>query len=185
MSKKSLAGEIKEPSKVKGFFIDLIKDILFSIAVVAMVAAVLYAYSGIWPPMVSVDGRSMLPNMIQGDLIIIRSVDKAGIVAYNDATGNGYMMFNNYGDVIVYRPMGDVSHTPVIHRAMYWVEEGEPMWNDGPPAPHSGYITQGDNNYLYDQSSTISPGQPVKKEWIIGVSQFRLPYLGMIKSKLG
>jgi signal peptidase len=67
---------------------------------------------------------------------------------------------------------------------MYHVEEGEPMWKDGPPAPYAGYITKGDNsetNPSYDQQGSISPLQPVKKEWIIGVARFyRVPLLGCI-----
>ncbi len=94
-------------------------------------------------------------------------------------------MFNQYGDVIVYRPFGEAARTPVIHRAMYYVNESEPMWPGGPPAPHSGYITQGDNNFLYDQSSGISQNQPVKPEWIIGVAEIRIPYLGWLRSLVG
>ncbi len=58
------------------------------------------------------------------------------------------------------------------------------MWADGPPAPHAGYITKGDNpgtNPLYDQQGDISYLQPVNKEWMIGVARFqRIPLLGYI-----
>ncbi|MCD1295314.1 S26 family signal peptidase [Methanocella sp. CWC-04] len=184
MEKKGLSGASNGDGK-KSFWIELLKDIVFSLVVVALIAGFLFAYSGIWPPMVSIDGKSMLPNMKQGDLVIIRSLDKVNVVTYEEGQYNGYKMFNNYGDVIVYKPLGDKSNTPVIHRAMYWVDEGQPMWRGGPPAPHSGYITQGDNNFLYDQSSSISPGQPVKPEWILGVSEFRIPYLGLVRARLG
>lgn len=67
---------------------------------------------------------------------------------------------------------------------MYYVEKGEPMWADGPPAPHAGYITKGDNpktNPLYDQQGSISAYQPVKKEWVIGVARFyRVPFVGYV-----
>jgi len=67
---------------------------------------------------------------------------------------------------------------------MYYVEEGEPMWDRGPPAPYAGYITKGDNirtNPSYDQQGDISYLQPVKKDWIIGVARFyRIPILGYI-----
>lgn len=164
---------------------ELIKDILFSIILLITLAALLYAYAGVWPPMVSVEGKSMLPNMKQGDLILIQGLSHKDVTTRNNATGDGYKMFNQYGDVIVFSPMGDGARTPVIHRAMYWVNQGQEMWPNGPPAPHSGYITQGDNNFLYDQSSPVSPNQPVKPEWVLGVAKHRIPYLGMIRSKIG
>ncbi len=167
------------------FWKELLKDILFALAVVFVMAGTLFIYSGTWPPFVTVDGQSMLPNLRQNDLIVIKSADRASVTTHSESLSNGHRMFNEYGDVIVYRPLGDSSRTPVIHRVMYFVNEGEPMWPGGPPAPHNGYITQGDNNYLYDQSSGISQNQPVKPEWIIGVAEIRIPYLGWLRSLLG
>jgi signal peptidase len=168
-----------------GFWKELLKDILFALAVVLVMVGMLFAYAGIWPPFVTVDGQSMLPNMRQNDLVIIKGLDRATVTTYNQSLNNGHRTFNEYGDVIVYRPFGDSTRTPVIHRAMYYVNESEPMWPGGPPAPHNGYITQGDNNFLYDQSSGISQNQPVKSEWIIGIAEFRIPYLGGLRSLLG
>lgn len=164
---------------------EVAKDFAFAAVVVLAVAGLLYVYTGMWPPLVTVDGRSMLPNLKQNDLIVIRGLDRVNVTTYMNALPEGYKMFNDYGDVIIYRPDGDVNKTPVIHRAMYWVQEGQPMWPGGPLAPHSGYITQGDNNFLYDQSSPISQGQPVKNEWIVGVSEYRIPYLGWVRSLAG
>jgi signal peptidase I len=132
--------------------------------------------------MVSVDGSSMYPNLRPGDLILLRGADRVHITPGCDAAGKSHTMFNGYGDVIVYIPMGDRSRTPVIHRAVCWVSEGQAMWPNGPKAPHSGYLTLGDNNFFYDQSTSISPDEPVRPEWVIGVSQLRIPYLGMLRS---
>ena len=160
----------------------LLKDALFTLAVVLVLAGGLYLYAGVWPPMVSVDGSSMYPNLKAGDLVIMRGLDRVNVTTFGDAIDKGYTMFNNYGDVIVYTPMGDRNLTPVIHRAVSWVEGGQPMWPGGPKAPHSGYITLGDNNYFYDQSTSISPDEPVKPEWILGVPQARIPYLGLLRN---
>jgi signal peptidase I len=106
------------------------------------------------------------------------------IVTNEDGQQSGYKMFENYGDVILYHPYGQEDATPIIHRAMYWVEAGQPMWEGGPPAPHAGYITKGDNvvtNSHFDQEGQISYQMPVKPEWIIGTAQFRIPYLGYIR----
>ena len=162
----------------------LLKDTLFVIAVVLILAGGLYLYAGVWPPLVSVDGTSMYPNLKAGDLIVLRGLDRVNVTTGADSIDKGYTMFNGYGDVIVYMPMGDRNLTPVIHRAVTWVEEGRPMWPGGPAAPHSGYLTLGDNNFFYDQSTSISPDEPVKPEWILGVPRLRIPYLGMLRTIL-
>jgi len=167
------------------FWKGLLKDVVFALAVVVVMAGALFAYAGTCPPFVTVDGQSMLPNLRQNDLIIIKGLDRTGVETYNSSLSDGHKMFSDYGDVIVYHPYGDPTKVPVIHRAMYWVNESEPMWPGGPPAPHAGYITQGDNNFLYDQSSSISEDQPVKPEWIIGVAEVRVPYLGWLRSLIG
>ena len=45
---------------------------------------------------------------------------------------SGYKSFEDYGNVILYRPYGQEGVTPIIHRAMYRVEAGEPMWERRP-----------------------------------------------------
>jgi signal peptidase len=159
-------------------------DIVLAVALIALACGALYAYAGVWPPMVSVGGTSMYPNLKNGDLVILRGLDRVGVVTGIDAINASYEKFGGYGDVIVYSPMGNRSVTPVIHRAIYYVQTGQPMWPDGPAAPWDGYITLGDNNFLYDQSSSISPDSPVRPAWIMGVSQLRLPFLGLVRSLL-
>ncbi len=162
----------------------IMKDVAATLALVLILTGALYAYTGVWPPMVSVEGTSMYPHMRAGDLVIVRGVDRAAVTTSFDAVASDYKKFDGYGDVIVYSPMGNRSRVPVIHRAAYWVDEGLPMWPGGPRAPHSGYITLGDNNFFYDQSTSISPDEPVRPEWILGVSQFKIPYLGLLRAYL-
>jgi len=38
---------------------------------------------------------------------VLRGLDRAGVVPGCDAISRGYYVFNGYGDVIVYSPMGD------------------------------------------------------------------------------
>jgi len=160
----------------------ILKDIAITMAMVLILVGILYAYAGVWPPLVSVDGMSMYPNFQSGDLVVLRGLDKVPVHTGSASVNDSYKKFNGYGDVIVYSPMGNRSLVPVIHRAIYWVNSGEPMWPGGPAAPHAGYITLGDNNYFYDQSTSISPDEPVRPEWILGVSQFKIPYLGSLRS---
>ena len=163
---------------------DTAADLALAVAIIGLICGALYAYAGVWPPMVSVGGTSMYPNLKSGDLVIVRGLDRVGVISGRDAINSSYEKFDGYGDVIVYSPMGNRSITPVIHRAIYYVQAGQPMWPDGPAAPWDGYITLGDNNFLYDQSSSISPDSPVRPAWILGVSQIRLPFLGMVRSLL-
>jgi signal peptidase len=159
-----------------------LKDLVVMLALVVVVCGALYLYAGIWPPLVSVEGTSMYPHMQDGDLVVLRGLDRVHVSTSNVAVNDDYRKFNGFGDVIVYIPMGNRTRVPVIHRAIYWVDQGQPMWPEGPLAPHGGYITLGDNNFFYDQSTSISPDEPVKPEWILGVSQYKIPYLGLLRA---
>ena len=159
-----------------------IKDVAFSLAVVLVVALALYLYAGVWPPMVSVNGLSMYPDLQNGDLVFIQGLDRGAVQTYDNSTSTGYSTFNELVNVIVYDPYGNTSRPYVIHRAIAWVNAGQPMWQGGPLAPHSGYITLGDNNHgVYDQAATnICLDQPVEPQWIVGVARFEIPYLGYL-----
>ncbi|HEY3274331.1 MAG TPA: S26 family signal peptidase [Methanocella sp.] len=167
------------------FIYELATDILLALVIVVAVSGLLYAYAGTWPGIVSVVGDSMHPHMHNGDLVLLQGLERTSVVTSVAANLTGdHNTYSLPGDVIVYRPLGRTDVKPVIHRAMYWVNESEPMWPGGPAAPASGYITLGDNNGgRLDQSygSGICPLQPVRKEWIIGVAKFNVPYLGHIR----
>lgn len=143
-----------------------------------------FAATGTWRLGFTVESGSMKPNMHPGDLIIVVAPHRTSIVTYEEGKLLDHSSFNEYGDVIVYRQNGLSSATPLIHRVMYWVEEGEEM-PEGKPAPHAGYITKADNNPSYDQQSlrvVVDPRvvmvEPVKPEWVIAVAKARVPYLG-------
>jgi len=92
-------------------------------------------------------------------------------------------------------PDGNAAQTPIIHRAMLWIEEDENWYDradrryiDGAencdelehcPAPYSGFITLGDNNGAYDQVGPQSA--PVRPEWVVGTAELRIPYLGHVR----
>ncbi|TGC09005.1 signal peptidase I [Methanolobus halotolerans] len=168
------------------FYVSLTRDILSVFIAVLIFASFSQVVFGMWTPMVAVESGSMEPHMKVGDIVFIKSIDRTEIVTYSEGM-NEYTSFGTYGDVILYKPYGKEGVTPIIHRAMYHVEEGEPMWEDGPEAPHSGYITKGDNrqtNRYYDQQGQVSYLLPVKEEWVIGVAQYRIPYLGYLRLML-
>ncbi len=179
-----LREDIRKFKESDNFWIGLLRDFLFVAAVVAIFSSVSYTALGLWTPMVAVESGSMIPHIQIGDIIFVESIDRTEIITYEDGKNSDYTSFDDYGDVILYRPYGKGGGTPIIHRARYYVEKGEPMWNGGPAAPHAGYITKGDNtrtNPSFDQQGSISYNQPVKKEWVIGKARFkRIPLLGCI-----
>jgi len=185
-------------------------DLVSSVAIVAVIGALLFTASGIWPPMVAVESPSMEPTLERGDLVFVMEADRfpgpnaheTGVVTAWGAEGTGYTKFGGPGDVIVFEPDGNEQDTPVIHRAMFWVEAGEnwldkadPRYLQGNsvcergssgnripncPAPHDGFITKGDANPSYDQVSGIA-NNPVKPKWVIGTAEMSVPYLGNIR----
>ena len=177
----SLIEKIKKFYHSDCFWAGLFRDVIFVLVVVAIFSSASQVIFGLWTPMVAVESESMVPHIQIGDIIFMESFERTGIITQKDGKQSGYTSFDDYGDVILYKPYGREDKTPIIHRAMYYVEKGEPMWNGNPPAPHAGYITKGDNNPSYDRKGSISYLQPVKKEWIIGVARFsRVPILGCV-----
>ncbi len=183
------------------------RDLVSSVGLVVLIALVLFAVSGVWPPLVAVESGSMEPNMERGDMIFVvaddrfvgdGNVDGTGVVTYEGGAETGHMTFGDPGDVIIFRPDGSETATPVIHRAHMWVEADE-NWVEGAdpfltnglscaevttcPAQHDGFITHGDANGGYDQLSMEDGARTdvVKPEWVEGKAQYRIPWLGHIR----
>lgn len=186
--------------KTKNTLYEIGMNIFHFLIVFTIIIIIPYTMSGIWPPFVSIMSGSMEPNINTGDLIYTIDNERytddskyAGVYTMEDKERKS---FNEYGDVIVYYPDGDKTRTPVIHRAAFYVEEGDNWVGDADsdiiinscsevkncPAPNKGFITIGDDNSFYDQSSDIS--RPVKEEWIHSRANNRVPYLGIIRNFL-
>ncbi len=181
MGLKNIVKYFKESDS---FFAGLLRDLIFVLTVVVIFASVSKIALGLYTPMVAVESGSMIPHIQIGDIIFVESINRTEIITNEEGKKMNYLSFDEYGDVILYKPRGIEGVTPIIHRAMYYVNESEPMWPGGPLAPHAGYITKGDNsrtNAAYDQQGSISHLQPIKKEWVIGKAKFgRVPLLGCI-----
>ena len=188
--------------------VSITRDLALSISVVLVIAMILFASTGVWPPLVAVESDSMEDQIMTGDLVLIVEPDRfahddaipgTGIVPAETADESGYERFDRPGDVIIFAPNGDRGTTPIIHRAIFWVEEGED-WIDKAdpahlagasscdeitncPAPNDGFITHGDNNGIYDQVRGDS--KPVKPEWVNARAQYRVPWVGNIRLYLG
>ena len=179
-----------------------IREMLSSAAVVLAIGLVLFAVSGVWPPMVAIESGSMEPNMVKGDLVFVTepgrfapdaATNQVGVVTYKRGQEADYSAFGNPGSVVVYQQPGRIG-SPIIHRARFHVEDEENWYDQADknhiradncaeltncPAPHAGFITKGDANSQYDQANGIAP--PVKAEWVTGVARLRAPYLGWVR----
>jgi len=194
-------------SGVRTFVVDVVSSAL----AVLLVGALLFAVSGVWPPMVAIESPSMTPHMKTGDLVFVMDEERfpgdgavagTGVVTLHSGRESGYEKFQRPGDVIVYKPDGSESATPIIHRAMFYVEAGENWYDKADrqsigrysecgettdaalptcPAPHAGFITKGDANGGYDQAQANPLSGPVKPEWVVGTAEVRVPKLGCIR----
>lgn len=188
-SPPSKPGLIEQFRESQNPLVAIARDVLWAVAVVGVIAVVLFLVSGTWPAVVAIESESMVPNMNVGDLVFVVAPDRFGdLQTWEEGQVSGYMKYGEYGDVIIYRPNGADSVHPIIHRAMMRVEAGETVdtlngLNLGYTAPHGGYITWGDNNPVPDQVVAY-PGlgklEPVKEEWIVGKALFAIPVLGYL-----
>jgi len=183
-------------------FAAYLRDIVGSAGAVALVGLLLFSVSGVWPPLVAIESPSMEPHIGEGDLVFVMEEERfAGPNAQDGVVtaerGERYVRFQQPGDVIVFAPDGERERTPVIHRAMFYVEAGEDWYSRADPdavggadnctelahcpTNYSGFITKGDNNAHYDQVGGDPISGPVRAEWVIGTAEWRVPLLGEIR----
>lgn len=189
---------LKTDDRVIAYSREVVGDLL----VVVVVVLLLFGVSGVWPPLVAAETESMEPQISEGDLLFVMeeqrfsppfAVRETGIVTYLNGKKHGYRKFGDYGDVIVFQPRG-VVRDAVIHRAHFWVNDSENWFDEANesylsgdsceeipncPAPHSGFITKGANNELYDQANGVTP--PVRPSQIHATAEIRIPYLGYVQ----
>jgi len=107
------------------------RGFLIVIVLVLLVIGSLVLYSGAWPPLVVVESRSMQHSSTEsyigtidtGDMVILKKLGNTGeIRTYLDSLSDGYQTYGEYGDVVIYRPFGSNSITPIIHRSLLRME---------------------------------------------------------------
>ncbi|MDX8551759.1 tetratricopeptide repeat protein [Methanospirillum sp. J.3.6.1-F.2.7.3] len=190
---KSIQKTAKKEPQIKKIITSIFLFCIFFILLQWFIGLGIYLIGGVWPSIVVMEAESMAPNMNVGDLILVVAGDRFGTLqSLEEGNISGNEKFGLPGDVIIYRPNGNTELQPIIHRAMTWVEEGEEilvtagMRTGTYTAPHAGYLTKGDNNPVIDQVGWSNyrnlggPIEPVKKEWIIGKTFFKIPLFGYI-----
>ena len=118
----------KRPSPMMLF----LRDAGIALAFVASVLVAMYAYTGLWPPLVVVESESMMHSddntsyvgvIDTGDMVLVKDVDSTDeVVTYVEGFATGHRTYGDYGDVIIYNKMGNTENTPIIHRAVLYLE---------------------------------------------------------------
>jgi signal peptidase len=203
--------------------ISLLRDIFVAVIAVLIVLLLLWTYTGQWfaAPMVAIESGSMEhPNspfgrygtIDAGDMVLVQKVGShEDLIVHGGNFGGAQekedpnnFYYGDWGDVIIYKPLGRDDVSQIIHRLMCWVEVNDDLQettytiyeygilnetsitipelglrNSKPSWTHSGYLTKGDNNKVIDQTSDICP-QPIKLNWISGKARLEIPWLGTI-----
>lgn len=117
----------------------MLRDAGIAFAFVASILLIMYAYTGLWPPLVVVESDSMMHSedntsyigvIDTGDMVLVKDIDSADdVTTYLQGFVDGHRTYGDYGDVIVYKKQGlDVS-TPIIHRAVLYLEVNAPDYD--------------------------------------------------------
>ena len=109
-----------------------LRDAGIALAFVASILLVMYAYTGLWPPLVVVESESMMHSddntsyigvIDTGDMVLVKDVDdEDDVVTYVEGVSTGHRTYGDFGDVIIYNKMGNPAGTPIIHRAVLFLE---------------------------------------------------------------
>ena len=113
---------------------DIIKDVIIAFIIVIIIIGGIYLYTGNWPPVVVVESDSMQHSDTEsyfsvidtGDLVLVKKIESRNdVVTYMEGKRTGHETYSEYGDVLIYRKNGYTDTTPVIHRALVWLEYNE------------------------------------------------------------
>jgi signal peptidase len=107
-----------------------LRAFILAAIVVLIIVGALVLYSGTWPPLVVVESNSMqhsntesfIGTIDTGDMVILKKANTSEIRTYLDSLADGYQTYGEYGDVVIYKPYGLESRTPIIHRALLRME---------------------------------------------------------------
>jgi signal peptidase len=171
------------------------------LAIVIVVGSV-YAYSENWPPMVVVESNSMqhgsddvLGVINTGDIVLVKAVNvPSGVNTYVGSETSGYSTYGELGDVIVYHPNGDSSSTPIIHRAILWLDWNAATGNYAAPSlfplkcgPQGDYVTYPSGGSPSEAVCPTSPSTPLQPNlelfhvgWQSAVVTIKLDQLGAL-----
>ncbi len=122
----------ERPETLREWLILLLRDLAVLGLIIAIIFGALFAYAGVWPPMVVVESGSMQHSDTEslfgvidtGDYVLVQAAPLRGqVVTWIEGRVQGHRTYGDFGDVIVFWPPGP-RDKPVIHRALIHLE-----WN--------------------------------------------------------
>jgi len=123
MKSSYLAGVAKEEKE--GALLSSIKAFIIAPLLFLIVLAAVFAYSGVWPPLVVIESESMQHSdttsyigvIDTGDIVVVKGISSMDeVVTYVDGVANGHSTYSEPGDVVIYHRSGMAK--PIIHRAI-------------------------------------------------------------------
>jgi signal peptidase len=95
------------------------------------------------------DNHSNIGTIDTGDLVLVKKVNSvADVETYMDSQISGHKTYGDYGDVVIYKRGGSDASTPIIHRALIYLE----INSDG-----TSYRSQSLRQAATDKWSTSDP----------------------------
>ena len=102
---------------------------LVALAIIVVLLVSLFAYTSNWPPVYVVESNSMqhgpgdhLGYINAGDIVLAQKAGLGSIVTYVDALSTGFSTYGLLGDVLLYYPNGSTGATPIVHRAIIYLQ---------------------------------------------------------------
>src|SRR5512136_1059345 len=121
-----------KPKKQRGQVALFLRDVGIALLLVVLVLVAMFAYTGLWPPIVVVESNSMMHGtdnlshigtIDTGDLVLVRKVTKpSDISTFVDGLSSGHRTYGDFGDVVIYWRGGSHVGTPIIHRALIYLQ---------------------------------------------------------------
>ncbi len=108
-----------------------IKPVAVALIAVGLILGGMFLYTGNWPPMAVVESGSMqhsstyayLGNLNIGDVVLVKKVTSSSqVTTYVQGEHSGLSTYGEFGNVIIYRPYGSYQVTPIIHRAIVYLQ---------------------------------------------------------------
>jgi signal peptidase len=157
------------PKKYKPVVLFL-RDAGIALAFVVCVLLAMFFYTGLWPPLVVIESNSMMHTedntrkigvIDTGDLVLVKKVNSVpDIQTYVQGFVSGHRTYGDYGDVVIYKPLGQSDYTPIIHRAMlYLVANGDGVSYSAPALrqfPSARWTTQNSADTWDHLTSTLT-----------------------------
>jgi signal peptidase I len=102
---------------------------MVALSIVVLMFVGIYTFSQNWPPVYVVESDSMMHGRTDvvglinaGDMVVAEKVPVSSIVPYAVGVRESVRSYGEYGDVILYHPNGVTHGTPIVHRAILFLE---------------------------------------------------------------